>query len=255
MENLWAIRKRKHMTISQLAMKSGVPARLIRAYEAGERPIRGSDLPRLARALYVEEWRIKLLSDPAPAEIQAEYGEKVAVAPSASKSRPKAKAKTGPKKAPAKPKAKKPAPGPIRPTQLTHMKHLLERLGIAPEKLEAEINKPLSALTRREAAQLLAVLQKRLVQMKPPKPKGKKKRAHLPEAVDEFELKYLEAQQASGQNMEFVLFNGEHFYGKIVGFGTYNITIQQEDGTEVTLQKLALAYYRQQKEQQKEVSA
>jgi len=42
--------------------------------------------------------------------------------------------------------------------------------------------------------------------------------------------------------MELAL--AETFDGRIVGFGPYNIVIRQDDGTEVNLQKLAIAYYR-----------
>ena len=65
-ENLWEIRRRKKMKVRDLAAKSGVPASLIHQYEAGEKPISQSHLRQFARALIVETWEIKLVSDPSP---------------------------------------------------------------------------------------------------------------------------------------------------------------------------------------------
>ncbi|MER3514040.1 MAG: XRE family transcriptional regulator, partial [Chloroflexota bacterium] len=52
-EDLWKLRQRKGMTVQQLAAKSGIPVAVIQEYEAGKRPIRSADLPKLARALFV----------------------------------------------------------------------------------------------------------------------------------------------------------------------------------------------------------
>jgi len=40
------------------------------------------------------------------------------------------------------------------------------------------------------------------------------------------------------------LFDGQTFEGTVIGFGPYQITIRDPGGDEVTLNKLAIAYYR-----------
>ena len=237
MEDLWKIRRRKRMTVAQLSSKSGVPARRIREYEAGTRDIRSDDLPRLARALYVGEWEIKLRSRPIPPKLAGEQEPSRPTAPA--KPAKKAKAKTLPK-----PKKAPPPPAPARPSQLAHLQGLLKRLGLEQAAVEAAIGKRFSELTRREASRLLGELQQRIAAERPPKEKGKRRRPYLPESVDEFELRYLTEQQEAGRLIDFTLFNGQKLRGRIVGFGPYSITIRQEDGEEVTMQKLAIAYYR-----------
>lgn len=64
--DLWQIRRRKKMTIEELARQAGIPPRIIKEYELGERPIASQDLEKLAGALMVEPWEIKELSDPPP---------------------------------------------------------------------------------------------------------------------------------------------------------------------------------------------
>ena len=43
--------------------------------------------------------------------------------------------------------------------------------------------------------------------------------------------------------ISFKLFDGTEFNGRIIGFSPYAITITQPNGVEMTIQKLALAYY------------
>jgi sRNA-binding regulator protein Hfq len=69
-------------------------------------------------------------------------------------------------------------------------------------------------------------------------------RAYLPEAVDQYELEYLTRVQEEGAPLHFVLFNGSTVDGAVCGFGPYNITVRQADGSEVTLSKLAILSYR-----------
>ncbi len=235
MENLWAIRRRKKMTVSALAARSGVPADLIRAYERGQRPIPTEHLERFAKALYVDPWDINTISDaPPPMPKSAPQRREGAAA-----TREKPQAKT------AKPKAK-PAPTtkPARPTQIEHLRGLLRHLGKSEEELVAEIGKALTELTRREASALLARLQTEIKERDQQKPRAKRRRPYLPESVDEFELRYLTARQESGEEMLFHLFDGSEVRGRVIGFGPYAITVGQSDGSEVTLNKLAIAYYR-----------
>jgi sRNA-binding regulator protein Hfq len=45
--------------------------------------------------------------------------------------------------------------------------------------------------------------------------------------------------------MRFALFNGETVEGQVVGFSPYSITVRSaSEDEEVTLRKLAIAYYR-----------
>ena len=66
MEDLWRVRKRKRMTVGELSGRTGIASKVLRRYEMGEIPIPLEDIDRLARALYVEPWEIKIQSDPPP---------------------------------------------------------------------------------------------------------------------------------------------------------------------------------------------
>lgn len=233
MEDLWKIRQRKQMNIAQLSSRSGVPVERLREYEAGREDIRADDLPRLARALYVEEWEIKLRSDPIPAKAAARGPA------GGAKRKPEAR-----QRGEARPGQRPQPSAPARPSQITHLQMLLQRLALKQAEVEAAIGKPFAELTRLEASGLLGELQRRVAAERPAREKGKHRRPYLPESVDEFELRYLTAQQEAARPIEFTLFNGQRLRGQIVGFSPYAITIRQADGQEVTLQKLAIAYYR-----------
>ncbi len=239
MENLWVIRRRKRMTVSDLAARSGVPADLIRAYERGQQPIPTEHIERFAKALYVDPWDINTLSD-APPPL-----EKPAPAPGTSQ-RAAAPAATRPQSPqPAQPQAPKPAAPskPARLSQVEHLRGLLQHLGRKEEELVAELKKPLEKLSQREASALLARLQNEIKERGPQKPQSKRRRPYLPESVDEFEMRYLMARQQSGEKVLFHLFDGKEVCGRVVGFGPYAITVGLSDGTEMTLNKLAIAYY------------
>jgi len=47
-----------------------------------------------------------------------------------------------------------------------------------------------------------------------------------------------------GAQLDFTLFDGSRVAGQVAGFGPYNITLRQADGSELTLNKLAIASYR-----------
>lgn len=281
-EDLWKLRQRKGMTVQQLAAKSGIPVAVLQEYEAGKRPIRSADLPKLARALFVEEWDIKDLSEPPPPprppeppRPPAEAAPPARPAPAAEReperpapaAPPRPAPPARPAAPPARPAAEQPAPperpararkaaappAPARPTQITHLLGLAGKLGQDRAALEAEIGKPVDQLNFQEARRWLGEYQRRLRERRaalagaapPPAPAAETRhRAHLPESVDGFEAAYLTRHQQAGTRLWFKLFNGETFEGHLVGFGPYNIVIRQDDGTEVNLQKLAIAYYR-----------
>jgi len=235
-EDLWKIRKRKGLSVAQLASKSGIPADTIREYESGARAIPSRDRQRLARALYVGEWDINPRSSPPP------RAEKPPPPPSAKeRSAPKRERKRQPK-----PKAaRQPIPSPpARPTQITHLLRLAARFGLDQAALEQQVGKPLDQLTQQEARHWNRHFMQQIAEERPPKQPIDRRRARLPEGVDRFEMEYLNAVKASGDLLTFTLFNGERYEGTLVGYSPYTITIRQRDGSELTLNKLAIAYYR-----------
>ena len=228
-ENLWEIRRRKKMKVRDLAARSGVPAPLIRQYEAGEKPIPQAHLRQFARALIVDTWDIRPVSDPKP--------------------RDQPPSPAGGARPPRSPKVPRPPrpPLPVRSGQIEHMLRLALRFpDMSRASLEAQAGKLLEALTQKEASQLLGQLQQRIRVEQPPRPEApfERHRAHLPEAVDGFELQYLTAAQAAGQTLSITLFDGSRVEGQIAGFSPYTITLRQPDGAEITVNKLAIAYYR-----------
>lgn len=231
-ENLWEIRRRKKMKVRDLAAKCGVSAALIHQYEAGEKPISQPHLRQFARALIVDTWDIKLISDPKPRSQMAP-----------GRGRPPREPRP-----PQEPRPPRP-PAPARPSQIEHLLNLAERFpDVDRAGLEAQAGKSLEELTKPEASELLTQLQERLRQEQPPRPKRPfdRRRAHLPEGVDGFELKYLTAAQEAGATLRVTLFDGSRVEGQILGFSPYTITLRQPEGEETTVNKLSIAYYRKQ---------
>jgi transcriptional regulator with XRE-family HTH domain len=251
-EPLWKIRQRKGLRVNQLAAKSGVPAISIQEYESGQ-AIRSADLPKLAKALYVEEWDIELKSVPRPRPSKRKPpASRQPQRETADRERPRRKPPDQERSQPAKP-AHQPKPkAPARPSQIAHLLAMTtSRFGKDQAALEKEVGKPLETLTKKEASELLKHYQDLVVAARAsPTPTAgtpglKRKRAYLPESVDGFELNYLTTQQEEQALLHWTLFDGQELRGRVVGFGPYNITIRDEDtDEEVTLQKLAVAYYR-----------
>jgi transcriptional regulator with XRE-family HTH domain len=232
-EDLRAVRKRKRMSVNQLASRSGISIATIIQYEKGARRIPPNDLGRLAKALYVDEWDINPISSPAPPP------------PPREKRPPKApQARPEPKKEPARKKKAAPKSPPARDTQIAHLLTLAGRFGVDRAALEAEIGKPLDELTQKEARTWNGHFMRRIAEERPPKRAIDRKRAYLPEGVDGFELAYLQEQQEAGAPLHFTLFDGQTLEGTVIGFSPYQITIHAPGGDEVTLNKLAIAYYR-----------
>jgi transcriptional regulator with XRE-family HTH domain len=232
-DDLRTLRKQKRLSVNQLASKSGISiARLIQ-YEKGEQEIPHTDLRRLARALYVDEWDINARSTPPPAPPARE--ERPARPPQPS--RPK-------KERPPKEKKAPPKSSPARESQIAHLLTLAARFGIDRAALETEIGKSLNKLTQKEGRHWNGRFMRRIAEEQPPKRAIDRRRAYLPEGVDGFELAYLQEQQEAGVPLHFTLFDGQTFEGAVVGFSPYQITIREPGGDETTLNKLAIAYYR-----------
>ena len=232
-EDLREIRKRKGMSLNNLASRSGVSIATLIQYERGEQEIPPRDLARLAKALYVDEWDINPHSPPPPPP------------PPPRQERP-ARPPRPPRREEPPPKEKKPPrkSPPARDTQIAHLLTLAARFDTDKEALEAEIGKPLEELTQKEARHWNGHFMRRCAEEKPPKLSIDRKRAYLPEGVDGFELAYLQEQQDANMPLLFTLFDGQTFKGRVVGFGPYQITLREHSGDEITLNKLAIAYYR-----------
>jgi transcriptional regulator with XRE-family HTH domain/sRNA-binding regulator protein Hfq len=138
---------------------------------------------------------------------------------------------------------RRPQVAPARPSQLEHLKILLQQLDMSGDDLLRLAGKPLSMLNRREASHLLTTCQEMIAERKPERPKGKRQRPYLPESVDEHELVYLTQIQLDGRPMHITLFDGSTLEGTLQGFSPYALTVSNSDGNELTVQKLAIAYY------------
>jgi transcriptional regulator with XRE-family HTH domain len=231
-EDLKKIRKRKGMSMNQLASRSGISIATLVQYEKGAQEISPADLRRLAKALYVEEWDISRRSSPPP--------------PPPPRQEPQARPPR-PKKEPAKekkPPRKPPISPPARDTQIAHLLTLAARFDVDRAALEAEIGKPLDELTQKEARFWNGCYMRRIAEERPPKQSIDRKRAYLPEGIDGFELAYLQEQQEASVPLHFSLFDGQTFEGMVIGFSPYQITIRESSGDEITLNKLAIVYYR-----------
>jgi transcriptional regulator with XRE-family HTH domain len=250
-ENLWALREQKRLSVATLASRAGLPIGLIMEYEAGTKSVDPRHLSRLARALYVEESEIRLRSDPRPGigqlERQGARPEGAALSPSYPPAPPSPQAAPQPPPGqprgrtarPPRPASEAKPPAPARASQLAHINDLLQRLGRDRATVEEELGKPLDQLDRLQASQLLVKLQTEVRAA----PTPDRHRAYLPEAVDQYEMQYLTRVRDERAPLHFALFNGSTVDGVVAGFGPYNITVQQADGSEVTLSKLAIVSY------------
>ena len=251
-ENLWALREAKRLSVATLASRAGLPIGLILEYESGTRSIDPRHLSRLAKALYVEESEVKMRCDPRPGAgtLERQQGPRPEARPAAPPSPPQpggqGPAAVAPPSSrqrgarPPRPLSEARPPAPARPSQIAHLNDLIGRLGRDRAVVEAELGKPLEELDRLAASNLLGKLQLELRSA----PSPDRHRAYLPEAVDQYEHRYLNQVKESGATLNFVLFNGDRLDGQIVGYGPYNITVHQADGSEVTLNKLAIVSYR-----------
>lgn len=241
-ENLWALREQKKLSVATLASRAGLPIGLIMQYESGQRSIDPRHISRLARALYVEDIELKLHSDPRPGsgplERQPRREERrpstVAAGEADAPPRPRTRISRSPRPTP----TPRP-PIPARPSQIAHLTDLLTRLGRDQAEVEAELGKPLADLDRVAVSEALAKYQTELREGRG----AERHRAYLPEAVDSFEFNYLSAVQTAQDTLRFTLFDGGTVTGQVIGFGQYNVTVRQADGSELTLNKLALVSY------------
>jgi hypothetical protein len=114
----------------------------------------------------------------------------------------------------------------------------LVRLGRTQAEVEEAVGKPIASLDRAGMSALLKSLQDEVR-----KTSVERHRAYLPEGVDSYESRYLTNLVTTGRPVRFSLFDGSSVEGKVIGYGPYSITIEQPDGAETTLNKLALVSY------------
>lgn len=247
-ENLWELRKRRGMSVKQLASKAGIKPNSLYAYERGE-PIRLSDLNRLAKALYVDASEIKIQSDPPtkaspPAPPPPEQAAPTVVEqPVETDKAPTRQDKPRKQKRLSKDRE----PGTVRPGQLEYLRTLWAKLGVEETAVVAELGKPLEELSYFEArginGRYMQLWKENRAELSLRPPDTRRKRAHLPESVDEFENNYLQERVEAGEFVTFTFLNDKVFTGQVLGFSPYNINIRQRDGQEIVLNKMALAYY------------
>jgi transcriptional regulator with XRE-family HTH domain len=239
-DNLWALREQKKLSVATLANRAGLPIGLIMEYESGQRSIDPRHLGRLARALYVDEAEIKLRSDPRPGSAPLERQPRPERTSPSTPATP-TRAGSPPSATRSKDRGPKPEPrppAPPRPSQMAHLQTLLKQLDRTPDELEAEIGKPLADLDRTAMSGVLRSLQEKSRDLT-----AQRHRAYLPESVDTFEAGYLSRAQQAGDMLFFTLFDGSTDEGQVIGFGPYSITIRTRDGSDRTLNKLALVSY------------
>lgn len=252
-ENLWALREAKRLSVATLASRAGLPIGLIMEYESGSRSIDPRHLGRLAKALYVEESDVRMRCDPRPGAGSLErQGPRPEPRPTPPTQPPLSDAQgpavAAPPPPPSRQRGARPPrqfseprpPAPARPSQIAHLNDLIARLGKDRAALETELGKPVDQLDRLAASTLLGKLQTELRTA----PSPERHRAYLPEAVDQYEHRYLGEVKEAAATLDFTLFNGERLTGQVAGYGPYNITVRQADGSEVTLNKMAIVSYR-----------
>ena len=249
-ENLWKLRARKGYSLPQLAAKSGIPQQLLFEYEQGK-PLKPADQLKLARALYVQPTDIELVSTPQPPMPpvgQRAYPSAPARPAGQHESRePREPRETRDVRPPMKPRGK-PVPdrnSPARATQIEHLQHMVASRGHTLEQLLATVGKPLESLTLEEASKwnLHYRDMPRIVKARTTGNSTGVRRAALPEGLDKFEHEYLNTVQQAQGWLSLTLFNGEQMSGQLIGFSLYTFVLRQENGHEVTVQKLAIAYY------------
>ena len=136
---------------------------------------------------------------------------------------------------------------PARESQVKHLAAMALSRGHSAEQLLATVGKPLESLTMAEATKWNVYYRDlpRVARAKSPdgQPNGAFRRAALPEGLDRFEYSYLAEVKENADALSVMLFNGERVTGQLIGFGLYTFTLLLSNGQEMTIQKLAIAYY------------
>lgn len=140
------------------------------------------------------------------------------------------------------PRSAPPPPKPITEGQIIELARLAARMEIEQAKVEEQIGKPLSELSRTEAKDWIKRLRAMADEIAP---SGRVRFGMWPGTREDREAGYLGELRDAGTTVLFKLFNGEEVTGTIADFTPYTITIKGNGGEETVLRKLALVYYRQ----------
>jgi sRNA-binding regulator protein Hfq len=283
MNMLRSIREKKGLTLSQLAARASVPARVLAEYEEGTHPIPLPHAKLLAKALWVgiEELLPPAGSVPpaAPASAQPQPQPRpapITSASSASTPRPvqvtqnhteahAQQAVTQPvqgrptESAPQKPRTvpqtnqqagenrtTRPARPTPAPSPLTEGQlQELSHLSTRLEINQAQLEERLGKALHSLTRTEAKDWIKRLRAMADEiAPTRKVRFGQWPDANEDREAAYLREQRDAASQFTFRLFNGEQITGILADFTPYTITVRVSDDEEVVLRKLAIAYYR-----------
>lgn len=231
-------RRQRRVDADELAALAGVSAERIEAVENGQR-LHDEERTRLANALGISPHA--LVDRPARSS-QRPKGSSPRGNVRRGGTGPSNGRKERPKRAG---RAAVKPPQPARPSQLEHLRQLGRKLGQSSTDIADRINKPLDDLTRAEATKWLNHYSKLIADRKADMAARhrRRQRASLPETLDRFERDYLEERRQNSEQLRFVLFDGSALTGSVKGYSRYSITVCHPDGSETTIQKLAIAYY------------
>lgn len=261
MNKLRNIREKKGLTVGQLSARASISARLISDYETGQQLIPLPHAKLLAKALWVKVEDILPPANP-PAGI-ATPAPPAAPPPPRPPSTNQMPATDG--QAAAEPQGAAPRPGwgspnkggkPARPSkplkpktepiilpategQVLEILRQGKRAGLSDEQIAAEVGKPLTELDRNEAREWIRNMRERATSISD----EARKSPATTKLPDDREPEYLTEQQKAGAIFTFTMFDGQLFTGQIKDFTAYTIVIVGDDGKDVVLRKLAIAYY------------
>lgn len=262
MNRLRNIREKKGLTIGQLSARAGISARVINDYEIGAQLMPLPHAKLLAKALWVKvEDLLPPASAPAPplsppamplpsprpltapGDVPAPpatpaYGEQAGgPAPRPGWASPHPNKPTKPTK-PTKPKPE-PLILPATEGQILEILRQGHRAGLAEEEIVSTVGKQLTELDRMQAREWIRQMRERATHLT----EEAKRSPATTKLPDDREPDYLAAQMKAGSIFTFTMFDGQLFTGQIKDFTAYTIVIFGDDGNDVVLRKLAIAYY------------
>ncbi len=254
MNKLRSIREKKGLSLSQLSARASIPARILGEYEEGRQAIPIPHARILAKALWV---KVEDLFPPAqpiaglatpppptphptPPNLVAASDAQPSVAPRPGwGSPPKPPRPQGGKP----PKSPKPPPEPIilpaTEGQVTEILRQGHRAGLDEDAIAAEVGLPLTELNRSQAREWIRIMRERAATIT-----GDTRRSESATRLpDDREPQYLAQQREAGAIFTFTMFDGQLFTGQIKDFTPYTIVVMGDDGNDVVLRKLGIAYY------------
>ncbi len=264
MNKLRSLREKKGLTLGQLSARASIPSRLINDYEIGQQLIPLPHAKLLAKALWVKVEDILPPVNP-PAGIASPPTLTPRTAPPLDQQMPPAPTEDGHQAMPpeqrgypprpgwgspsAKPRGAKP-PKPVKPKpepiillategQVQEIMRQGHRAGLSEEDIAAEVGKSLTELDRMQAREWIRNMRERAASLT----EEAKKSPATTKLPDDREPEYLTAQQKAGAIFSFTMFDGQIFIGQIKDYTPYTIVIVGDDGNDVVLRKLAIAYY------------